>query len=111
MRLLLPLLALTLAAQTRIDAPTQARSVSGRAYYHSGTAPLSIPANSCAEFQFPAPGVRIGESLAPGWPESLPPGVIGVMRGVDNAIVVRLCAVGTAAAVPSAVWSVIAIRE
>jgi hypothetical protein len=110
-RLLLPLLALTLAAQTRIDAPTQARSMSGRAYYYAGTEPLSIPANSCAEFQFPAPGAGIGDRIAPGWPESLPSGVVGVMRGADNAIVVRLCAVGTAAAVPSAVWSAIVIRE
>jgi hypothetical protein len=44
------------------------------------------------EMTFSAPGALAGDSVAPGWPASLPAGVLGRMRIVSNAIAgVQLC--------------------
>jgi hypothetical protein len=113
MRLPLTLLlaAALLLGQTRLDAPTQVRYMTGRAYYGAGLDFGVIPGQSCAERSFPAAGVWTGDWIAPGWPALLPVQVTGMMYGADGVIVVRLCnATGTSVVVASSVFSAIVAR-
>jgi len=65
--------------------------MTGRAYYGGSLDFGSIPAQSCLERSFPAPGVWPGAWLSPGWSPFLPSQVVGMMYGADGVIVVRLC--------------------
>jgi hypothetical protein len=49
--------------------------------------------NSCQEQQFSLPGAATQDGVAPGWPNSLSPGLTGLMyvAGVGNMIAVRIC--------------------
>lgn len=64
--------------------------------YAAATATLnfgSIPATACsADLTFAVAGAAIGDSLAPGWPGALEPGLTGTMRvSAANTVAVRLC--------------------
>jgi len=52
----------------------------------------SIAQNVCAELTFPLPGAYTADAVAPGWPQSLKNGLIGLMYvSSQNTITVRLC--------------------
>jgi hypothetical protein len=73
--------------------------------YITGAAPLtfpSIPPTTCAtELTLTLPGAAVGDSVAAGWPGSLPAGVLGIMRvSVANTVAVRLCNFSAAATTP-----------
>ena len=75
--------------------------------YTNGTASLtfgSLAANSCAaDLTVSVPGAILGDSVAPGWPASLPGSVFGNMRvTAANLVSVRLCNLGSAAATVAA---------
>jgi hypothetical protein len=73
----------------------------------------SIAATACsADIALSVPGAVTGDAVAPGWPSSLPAGVIGMMRvTAANAVSVRLCNLGsTASTVASASFRATVVR-
>jgi hypothetical protein len=73
--------------------------------YLTGTALLTFPSiasGACsAELTVPLPGANAGDSLAPGWPPSIPQGVLGMMRvSAAGIAAVRICNFSGAAVVP-----------
>jgi hypothetical protein len=49
------------------------------------------------------PGANPGDSVAPGWPAALPPGLGGTMRiSTAGVVSVRLCADATGSVTPAA---------
>jgi hypothetical protein len=79
---------------------------SGGAYF-SGTATLvfpSIPPAGCAsDLTFALTGAAVGDSVAGGWPGSLPNGLLGMMLvSAPNTIAVRLCNFSGGATTPPA---------
>jgi hypothetical protein len=76
--------------------------------YITGTATLtfpSIPAPGCAsDLTFALSGAVLGDSVAGGWPGSLPAGLLGMMLvSAPNTITVRLCNFSGGAMTPPAV--------
>ena len=84
--------------------------------YLTASATLSfpaIPAGTCAaDVTFSLPGANPGDSLAPGWPATLSPGLYGTMRVSASGIVsVRLCADSTGPITPvSATYTATVVR-
>lgn len=66
-------------------------SVASQAYYAASLTFGSLGAFSCAEQPIPAEGVSAGEAVAAGLPGGLPAGVVGMMYGAADSVVVRLC--------------------
>ncbi len=85
--------------------------------YLTGTATLAFPAiapDTCAaELTFAIPGAATGDAVAPGWPASLPAGVVGMMRvTAANTVAVRLCnSSGATATPPSALYRASIVRS
>ncbi len=74
--------------------------------YLTASAALSfgtIAAGACvADLTFSLPGAAAGNSVAPGWPGGLEPGLIGIMRvSAANTIAVRLCNLSGGAVSPA----------
>lgn len=114
------LLVWALAAQTQIDLRTQAKNATPAGIgltvangtvsvdtasvptFLAGSAALSFPpiaAQSCAEQSFSLPGLAVGATIAPGWPQ-LPDGIAGSMyASAAGILTVRLCNVTTTIAV------------
>jgi hypothetical protein len=75
--------------------------------YITGTATLtfpSIPPSACAsDLTFALSGASVGDSVAAGWPDTLPAGLLGIMRVTPaNTIAVRLCNFSGSAMTPPA---------
>jgi hypothetical protein len=75
--------------------------------YISGTATLtfpSVPPAGCAsDLTLALPGAAVGDSVAGGWPGSLPAGLLGMMFvSAPNTIAVRLCNFSGGATTPPA---------
>jgi hypothetical protein len=75
--------------------------------YLTATGSLAFPSisnMSCSsELTIMITGVNSGDSVAPGWPASLPQGILGLMRVSSSGIVaVRLCNFSGSAVVPQA---------
>ena len=73
----------------------------------------SIPAATCSsDLTFSLPGANPGDSVAPGWPAGLAPGLTGNMRiSAASVVSVRLCADSTAAVSPaSAIFTATVVR-
>lgn len=65
-----------------------------------------------AELTFSAPGTLTGDSVAPGWPASLPAAVMGRMRIVSNGVAgVQLCNFSGAAVSVSANFQLTVVRS
>jgi hypothetical protein len=85
--------------------------------YITGAATLnfpSIPPTACAsDLTLTLPGAAIGDAVAGGWPNSLPAGLIGMMRvSAANTIAVRLCNFsGAATTPPSAIFRATIVRS
>lgn len=96
--------------QLQIDPSTIAR-------YVKTSANLTIPAigaGACtANLTIPVAGAALGNAVAPGWPSSLPAGVVGLMyvQAVDT-VAIRLCNL-TASPItpPVAVFAATVLRE
>jgi hypothetical protein len=73
----------------------------------------SINAGACsAELTFTAPGTLAGDNVAPGWPASLPAGVMGRMRITANGVAgVQLCNLSGAAATVNATFQLAVVRS
>ena len=85
--------------------------------YFTSTATLAFPSiasGGCAsELTFALPGAVTGDSVAGGWPATLPAGFIGTIRvSAANTIGVRLCNLsGTASAPPSDTYRATIVRS
>lgn len=104
-------LAMCLAAQTMVHAPSQVRGLAGGGAVAWHAAPLSfggLAAGACAERAIPADGMSAGLTIAAGWPAELPQGVHGLMYAGSGVVVVRLCA-AQAASIPPLTFSAAAI--
>ena len=73
----------------------------------------SIAPGACLESTFPLPGASPGDSVAPGWPAGLEPGLIGTMRiNASSAVAVRVCNLsGTAVDPASATFRATVVRS
>ncbi len=73
----------------------------------------TINSGACStELTFSAPGTLAGDSVAPGWPASLPAGVLGRMRIVSNGVAgVQLCNFSGAAVPVSANFQLTVVRS
>jgi hypothetical protein len=73
----------------------------------------TINSGTCsAEMTLSAPGTLAGDSAAPGWPASLPAGVLGRMRIVSNGVAwVQLCNFSGAAVSVSANFQLTVVRS
>lgn len=70
-----------------------------------------IAAGKCAEMSFPFAGAYTGDAVAPGWPQDIAPGVLGMIYiSRQNEATVRLCAIGSAADPPSANYRATIVR-
>jgi hypothetical protein len=72
-----------------------------------------ISAGSCSpELTFSAPGTLAGDNVAPGWPASLPAGVMGRMRIAANGVAgVQLCNLSEAAVTVNATFQLAVVRS
>jgi hypothetical protein len=73
----------------------------------------SISTGTCsAELTFSAPGALAGDNVAPGWPASLPAGVLGRMRITANGVAgVQLCNLSGAAVTVNATFQLAVVRS
>jgi len=74
--------------------PVRLDTLNGLAAQVAYTASLTygtIGAQSCLERSMAANGVAAGDTVEAGWPGTLPAGVVGMMYGATNLVVVRLC--------------------
>ncbi|MEO8596168.1 MAG: hypothetical protein ABI759_22810 [Candidatus Solibacter sp.] len=63
----------------------------------------NIGAGACAELTLGLPGAMPGDSVAPGWPAALEPGLTGIMRiSAANTAALRLCNLSGTAVDPAA---------
>lgn len=75
--------------------------------YISGTATLAFPsiapAGCASDLRFVLTGAAVGDSVAGGWPGSMPAGLLGMMLvSAPNTIAVRLCNFSGGATTPPA---------
>lgn len=74
--------------------------------YLAGSALLTfgaIPQAGCSQSTFSLTGVNPGDSIAPGWPATIEPGLTGTMIATAaNTIAVRLCNLSGASVTPAA---------
>lgn len=77
------------------------------------TAPLTATGTCAADLTLTLPGALAGDSIAPGWPASLPSGFSGVMRVIAaDTVAVRLCNLtGSAAAIPASTYRATVLRS
>lgn len=78
-----------------VDATVPAIAVSGSQSLTFGT----IAAGSCSVQTITATGATVGDRVAPGWPATLPDGVLGIMFvSATDTLSVRLCKISTGSA-------------
>ena len=85
--------------------------------YLTGSSSLSfgsVAAGACAaELTIGLSGANVGDTVAPGWPASLPSSVLGMMRvSSANSVSVKVCNLGASAAtVPQATFQATIVRS
>lgn len=76
--------------------------VASQAAYQATIDFSSIAGRTCAEQNITAIGVTAGSTLAPGFPATLPTGLVGMMYAGSDVVVVRLCNILTSSIDPAA---------